>query len=209
MKTIKFVLLSIILSCVGSYSYAQDFTQQDKEAIQQRVKAKVEEFQGYLSSIVNKDLSDQRRLVSIESALALFMGNGEPYYTYTEYGERERHREVRMQISSVNRTSKSSTPMKRYLNNQYRNIMRYAKVVIESADAVRVDNIYKVGEGQYECVAYFGQKYISYNQDGHVVYGDFSRKKVRVHITAKEIPTVGIIFEAKLGDIYVVSTERL
>lgn len=208
MKNLRCIFLAV-LSFVALIVNAQELSQSDKEALQNRVKAKVEEFQGYLSSIVNTGLSDIRRNTAKESALALFMGEGDPYYIYNENNERERHREVRIQVSSVNRTNLGSRSMKKYLQDTYNNIHNYHKVTIQSADAVRVDNIYKVGEGQYECMAYFGQKYISYGKDGKVIYGDITTKKVKVHIIAKEIPTVGTIFEAKLGDIYVESTKRI
>lgn len=206
MKFCKYVLIILILT---SFSVsAQEMTDEHKKEIQDRVKSKVEEFQGYLSSIVNTELSDVRRNAAKESALALFMGEGEPYYIFDEDGNKEKHREVRMQISSVNSGNIGSKAVKKYLQDSYDNIHKYPKVTIQAADAVRVDNIYKVGEGQYECMAYFAQKYIAYGKDGNIRYGDFTRKKIKVHITAKEIPAVGIIFEAKLGDIYVESTER-
>ncbi|MBD5329510.1 MAG: hypothetical protein HDS03_06475 [Bacteroides sp.] len=208
MKRLKFILFLILFVFVMPLS-AQTLSQSDIQAVQQRAKAKVEEFQGYLSSIANTALSQKQRRTAKEQALLLFMGEGDPYYVTNDQGEREYHREVRMQTSSVNRASKSMKAMKKYLDDTYNNILKYSKVVIKSADVVRVDNVYKVGEGKYECMAYFCQEYISYGPDGSVKYGDVSRKKVKVYITATPIPSVGMVYEVKLGDIYVTSTERL
>ena len=94
--------------------------------------------------------------------------------------------------------------MKKYLWNQYNNVHKYGKVVIQSADVVRVDNIHKVSEGHYEAMACFVQKYIAF-KDGRVIYSDITSKKVKVYIEALEIPG-GVIWDAKLGDVYVTST---
>lgn len=208
MNKIKLLLLLLMMTAT-SVSYAHDLSQEEVTALQERVKYKVEEFQRNLGSIVDNRLSANRRHAALETTLALFMGNGDVYYVNNEYNEREKRGPVRIEVSSVNRMKISKNPIKEYLNNQYKNLHKYTKVEIDSVDAVRVDNIYKVGENQYECMAYFCQKYISYGPDGTVRYGDISKKKVKVHITAREIPTVGIVFDAKLGDIYVTETKRL
>lgn len=208
MKHFKFII-SLIVVVFALPLAAQDLTPSDIKAIQQRAKAKVEEFQGYLSSIANTSLSTKQRTTAKEQAILLFMGEGEPYYITNDNGERERHREVRMQTSSVNNKVLNVKKMKTYLDDTYKNILKYPKVVIKSADVVRVDNVYKIGEGRYECMAYFCQEYISYGPDGSVRYGDITRKKVKVYITATPIPSVGMVYEVKLGDIYVTATERL
>lgn len=89
-----------------------------------------------------------------------------------------------------------------------KNDASYSQIVIESAGAVVVDDIYQVGD-HYECMAYFCQKYISY-REGKISYSDITEKKVRVRIEKIEIPradgTTKTIWNALLGDIYVVST---
>lgn len=89
----------------------------------------------------------------------------------------------------------------------YNNVNKYGKVVLQSADIVRVDNINKVSDGHYEAMAYFVQKYIAY-RDGKVVYSDITKKKIKVYIEALEIPG-GVIWDAKLGDVYVTATYPL
>lgn len=210
MKTIKLYLSVILLAAFVMPTFAQhrnELSQEDKKEIQQRIKQKIDEFQFYLSSIVNMELSDAQRKTSISSALVLFIGKGEPYYLINEYGERENYNGVRMQISSVNANSVRWRFMKAYLNNLYTNIYNYTKVVIESADAVRVDNIHPTADGRYEATAYFCQKYISYSGE-NIAYSDITGKKIKVYIDAIEVPE-GTVWDAKLGDIYVTSTERI
>ena len=69
---------------------------------------------------------------------------------------------------------------------------------------MRIDNIYKIGEGKYQAVAFFFQKFVAY-REGCCVYGLNTVKKVIVYANAIEPPT-GIVGVAKLGDIYVAST---
>ncbi len=192
--------------CPNGISAQNDLTAEDKEQLQERVKFKVEEFQQYLSDIVNTKLSTTQRKSSIAAALGLFIGKGNAYYVINEYNERENRNPVRIQISSVNNSNVKWQKTKDYLNNQYNNVLKYEKVVITDADVVRVDNIYKVGEGKYQAVAYFAQKYMAY-RDGRLSYGDITSKKVIVYIDAIETP-VGYVWDAKFGDIYVTSTEK-
>ncbi len=204
----KIYSLFITLSLFSVVTFAQNnLSEEDKRQLQDRVKTHVESFQRYLGDIVNTQLSPMRRQSSIKSALALFIGKGEPYQIVNEYGKSENRNAVKMQISSVNGYSKQSKAIKSYLNNQYKNVHKYSKVVITDADVVRVDNIYKVGEGKYQAAAYFCQKYVAY-RDGRIVYGDITTKKVIVNISAFETP-VGITWDAKLGDVYVTSTKKL
>jgi hypothetical protein len=207
MKTIKTFIFFLFLCAFGvQKGFAQnDLTQEDKQELQERVKLKVEELQGYLSQIVNTSLTDNQRKAAVTSSLALFIGKGQPYSIRNENGENIQKKPVRMQVSSTNRSFTKWLPMTTYLNNQYTNVHKYGKVSIESADVVRVDNIYKVGSGQYQAVAYFCQKYAAY-RDGRLVYGDITSKKVIVYISAIETP-VGTVWDAKLGDVYVTSTK--
>ncbi|MBV4204643.1 hypothetical protein KSZ28_13090 [Bacteroides salyersiae] len=206
MKSIK--LLIFALCCLSTVNvFAQnDLTEEDKKELQGRVKIKVEEFQQYLSDIVNTKLSDSQRQSSIKSALALFIGKGEAYSVENEYGEIERRNPVRMQLSNVYNQRKRWLRMTSYLNNQYNNIHKYGTVEMQSADAVRVDNIYKVGSGSYQAVAYFCQRYAAKTKDGMFIYGpEVTSKKVIVHIKAIETP-IGTVWDAKLGDVYVTAT---
>lgn len=214
MKSIKFLFSTLILSFVAMNSWAQSgLTEGQKEQFRNRVKQKVEEFQDMLEKIVDNELRSDIRKESVTNALKLFIGEGDPYDYVDESIDQRIHSDgVKMQTSSVNRSTTRTQKLKRYLYKLYnpqtgRSSMSYSKIVIESASAVRVDNIQRVGD-HYECVAYFSQKFFGY-RDGRIVYGDLTGKKIRCYITSIDLPTGQQIFEAKLGDIYVTSTERV
>lgn len=199
-----------MLCCIpaASISAQNNLTEKDKKELQERVKMKVDEFQQYLSDIVNTKLDTTRRQASIKSALALFIGKGEAYSIKNGYGEVERRNPVRMQLSSVNTSKTRWLRMTRYLKNQYNNIHGYGTVEMQSADVVRVDNIYKVGDGCYQAVAYFCQRYAAKTKEGgSFAYGpEVTSKKVIVYVNAIETP-VGTVWDAKLGDVYVTATK--
>lgn len=206
MKRLSITALLIFSLLFPLQMMADRLSEEDKKEMQDRVRYKVEEFQNYLSSIVNTNLSNAQRKASISSALDLFIGSGEEY-VINEDGYERLHKGVRMQVSSVTRGSKYWEPMKSYLNRQYANVRRYSKVVIDYADAVRVDNITQTPDGRYEAAAYFCQRYIGYS-DGRIKYGDITTKKVKVYIDPLNTPK-GIIWDIKLGDVYVTETEAL
>lgn len=205
---ILFVLALVTLEMTNVYG--QQLSQTEKEALQRRVKDKVDEFQFYMGQLADKkSTSTEVKSNAYSLALKLFIGECEDYSIYDpELGRNVFKSAVRMETSSKYRSTKSRTLMKRYLNN-LRNNQTYTQIEITDADIVRVDNIYKVGD-HYECMAYFCQKYIGY-RDGRVAYSDITTKKVRVYINAIQIPkadgTTETIWNALLGDIYVIETK--
>ena len=203
------IFISLMLCCFTNLN-AQQLTYSEKEALQRRVKDKVDEFQFYIGQLANKKSTNiEVKNNAYNLALKLFIGECEDYSIYDpELGRDVFKSAVRMETSSKYRSSKSRTLMKRYLNN-LRNNQTYTQIEITDADIVRVDNIYKVGD-HYECMAYFCQKYIGY-RDGRVAYSDITTKKVRVYINAIQIPkadgSTETIWNALLGDIYVIETK--
>ncbi len=212
MRTIvnRMTIVVLVLLAVCGASYGQELTQEQKKALQVRVKNKVDEYQFYLGQLADKrSTSAEVKTNAYNLAIKLFIGECENYEIYDPDLEHNVTKPaVRMEVSSKYRSSKSRTLMKRYLNN-LRNNQTYDQIEITDADIVRVDNIYRVGD-HYECVAYFCQKYIGY-RDGRPVYSDVTTKKVRVYIQAIEIPrsdgSTETIWNALLGDIYVISTK--
>ena len=190
----------------------EELTEAQKVEFQNRVKQKVDEFQSSLSNIVNNQLKHEIRKEEVTKLLKLFMGEGGPYDYYDEEADARIHSTgVKMQTSSVYKTNSQSQKLKNYIYKLYnpdtrKSILPYTKIVIESVSAVRVDNIEKVGD-HYECVAYFSQKFIGY-RDGKVWYSDTTSKKIRCYISHIDLPTGKRIFDAKLGDIYVLSTKK-
>lgn len=216
MKHLKlhFVLLFFCFMAMGAYSQEEaELTEAQKKEFQLRVKNKVEEFQNGLSKIVNNELSHEQRLEHQINTLKKFIGEGDAYSYYdAELDRRVNSTGVKMQTSSVNQEVTKSQLFKKYIYKLYnpekrRSELPYTTIQIDSASAVRVDNIVKVGD-HYECVAYFAQKFIGY-KDGKVWYSDKTGKKIRCYITKIDLPTGERIFEAKLGDIYVLYTEKL
>jgi len=214
MNKFKLFFSAILLFvAVGSINAQDELTDAQKVHFQNRVKQKVEEFQNALSKIVNKELRHDIRKENVTNLLKLFMGEGDPYDYYDEDADKRVHSTgVKMQTSSVYKTNNKSQKLKRYIYKLYNpetgsSSLHYTKIVIESVSAVRVDNIEKVGD-HYECVAYFCQKFIGY-RDGRVYYSDKTSKKIRCYINHIDLPTGKRIFDAKLGDIYVLSTQRI
>lgn len=213
----KQIFASTILFFITLFVYnenlcAQQLTEAQKRALERRVADKVDEFQLYMAQLGDKESTS----VTVKNnayrlALKLFIGEGEDYSIIQRNSLGEEYEElkpaVRMQTSSKYRSSKSRTRMKVYLNN-LRNNKTYTQIEITAADAVRVDNIYREGD-HYVCMAYFCQKYIGY-RDNRPIYSDITTKKVKVYIQAIEIPksdgTTEIIWNALLGDIYVLET---
>lgn len=206
----RMAIVVLLMFGVGGISYAQELTQEQKEVLQVRVKNKVDEYQFYLGQLANKrSTSAEVKNNAYNLAIKLFIGECENYEIYDmDLGYNVTKPAVRMEVSSKYRSSKSRIQMKRYLNN-LRNNQTYDQIEITDVDVVRVDNIHRVGD-HYECVAYFYQKYVGY-RDGRSVYSDETTKKVRCYIQAIEIPksdgSTETIWNALLGDIYVISTK--
>lgn len=217
MKHLRLLLSLFVWCAFCTFAQAQEeaeLTEAQKKEFQLRVKQKVEEFQYGLKEIVNDSLPHDARVEHQINTLKLFIGEGNAY-TYYDYElyKRVKSNGVKMQTSSVNKEHTSSQKLKTYINKLYdpkthESKLSYTKIDIESASAVRVDNIVKRDDGNYECMAYFSQKFIGY-RDGKVWYSDKTGKKIRCHITKIDLPTGESLFEAKLGDIYVLYTEKL
>lgn len=212
MKNRRTILMLFLCLMSLTISAQEELTESQKIEFQNRVKQKVEEFQNALSNIVNNKLEHEIRKENVTNLLKLFMGEGDPYDYYDEEADTRIHSTgVKMQTSSIYKTNNQSQKLKNYIYKLYdpntgESKLTYTKIVIESASAVRVDNIEKVGDN-YECVAYFSQKFIGY-KDGKVWYSDITSKKIRCYINHIDLPTGKRIFDAKLGDIYVLSTKK-
>ena len=164
MKTIKYIVLTVVLLLTASSTFAQNvnLNENEKKELQIKARQKIEDFQGFLADIASKSTSQTIKDASTAGALKLFIGNGERYQYTDNYNNRVWHDAVIMQVSSKYRPT-TSQPMKKYLNRM--RYLTYTKVVIENADVVRVDNITKTADGKYEAMAYFSQKFCGF-RDG-------------------------------------------
>ncbi len=208
MKKIKtlLVLCGLLLFHLGIYAQQVTLSNEDKSELQTRVKQKIEDFQLHLGTIGSKGVSEASKDAATASALELFIGKGRSYEYTDDYGNRRTHEPVKMQTSNKRRKYPPK-PMTQYLKH-LRNLT-YTKVIIEAADAVRVDNIFETSDGKYEAVAYFSQKFCGY-RDGRLVYNDVTEKKVKIYVEKEVIPRPDgsgqVIWQVLLGDIYVMST---
>ena len=205
----KFLLIIISLFLCQQSILAQQvvLSEEDKGELQIRVKQKIEDFQMHLGTIASKaGVSEASKDAATTSALELFIGKGKSYEYTDDYGNRRLHDPVMMQTS--NRYRKYPPKLMTQYLKSLRNLT-YTKVVIEAADAVRVDNIFETPDGKYEAIAYFSQKFCGY-KDGKLVYNDVTEKKVKIYVEKEVIPTPTgteqVIWQVLLGDIYVVST---
>ena len=82
---------------------------------------------------------------------------------------------------------------------------RYSQIVIEAADAVRVDNFSKIGDGRYVATAHILQHFMGYSSDGRrVQYEDYTAKTITIYINRLEINTpegINVIWQILLGDV--------
>lgn len=203
------MLISMVMPLTGN---AQTLSEDEKEQLRERILDKLEDFQCFLSTMADKNNSATVRQDALESNLNLFIGKCEPYSTYDIWTDREEQMPaVFMETSSVNRTQKSRQKMKNYFTKLMNN-KAYANIQIEQSDAVRVGEIQPVGNGKYVAIAYICQKFVGYSENGGVRYGDVTEKKVKIHIDHSSVRTahgVEDIWDVKLGNMYVVSTQRL
>jgi hypothetical protein len=203
-----FAFVAVLFFQQNIFAQQVSLSEDDKAELQIRVKQKIEDFQMHLGTIASKaGVTELSKDKATANALELFIGKGQSYEYTDDYNNIKKHDPVMMQTS--NRYKKyRPKPMTQYLKS-LRNLTTYTKVVIEAADAVRVDNIFEKSDGKYEAVAYFSQKFCGY-RDGKLVYNDVTEKKVKIYVEKETVPTPTgpdqVIWQVLLGDIYVVST---
>lgn len=179
-------------------------TDEEKQEFSTRIKQKIEDFQTHLGIISSRESSQNTVNTAVKECLKLFIGKGEKYTTTDAYGNKIENDPVTIQVTSKRGSIRTNT-VKGYLTTLAKNLNKmYTKVNITSSDAVRVDNIHETGDGRYECVAYFFQKFEGY-RDGRLIYTDVTTKKVRVYLDQIEGP-IGKTWSIALGDISAVET---
>ncbi len=218
MRNIVFALFFLL--GIGSNVYAQDsyiLSKEEENDLKARIIDKLEDFQFFLGEMADKKNSQQVRTSAHKSNLLLFIGKCEPYIvTNISTGTLEKKEAVKMETSSISNGTerRKSQPMKQYFINILNN-RTYSNIKIEQSEAVRVDNIRKVGDGKYEAVAYIQQYFIGYGgieMNHKVLYSDRTEKAVRIIIDYHEVQSstgIDSWFEIQLGDMKVSLTERL
>lgn len=184
------------------------------EAIKERIVNKVDELQRNIQDMAGiGTMSHKGKMEVCNITLNLFIGEGNDYDTLvmTAYGyEPKRHQAVRMgYINSKANKKRQYMPMRDYFRQLIRRSedpkYRYRKVVIEAADAVRVDNLSRTADGHYMATAHILQHFCGYSGDGRLMYHDYTAKTVTIYINRLETSAPDgeliTIWDIKLGDI--------
>lgn len=203
------IFMAVVLSPIVSNAQVR-LTDDERETFQIAVKQKLDYFQDQLGTIASKKTSPENKDRAIKSTLELFIGKGEPYITYGGYNNSVEmpNDGVKMQTSSVNSKATKSQLMKRYLN-RLKGMLGYTDIIIESADAVKVGDIYpEPGTGRYYSVASICQHFVGY-RDGYKVYEDYTVKKVKIYIEPEilQLPDgEQVLWKIQLGDMVATET---
>lgn len=116
MKKIQKIFFLLIFTVTPTYAFAQIISGNDIQVIQEHARCTLKEFLSYYNDIGNTSLTEKQRKVSMQAALALFIGNGDSYYIKNEFGGKK-SKTVRIQIVSSNNPRKVWRNLKSYLNS--------------------------------------------------------------------------------------------
>ncbi len=210
MKRFKFFIVAFVALFFGFTAQAQiRLSDEEKETLQEAVKQKLDFFQDQLTLIAARRTSPENKDIAIKNTLALFIGKGQPYSVY-ENGREVKNTGVKMQTSSVNSSAKRSQLMRTYLN-RLKNMLGYTDILIESADAVKVGEIFpERSTGRYYSTATICQHFVGY-RDGYKVYEDYTVKTVKIYIEPDivNLPDGELtIWKIQLGDVAAIDTWR-
>lgn len=214
MKSLKLwvLLVACFISPILSNAQVVKLTDDEKETLKVAVKQKLDYFQDQLGTIASRKTSVENKDRAIKSTLSLFIGKGNPYITYGGYNNTIpiENTGVKMQTSSVNTRATKSQLMRNYLT-RLKGMLGYTDIIIESADAVKVGDIYpEPGTGRFYSVASICQHFVGY-RDGYKVYEDYTVKKVKIYIEPEilQLPDgEQILWKIQLGDMIATETWR-
>ncbi len=210
MRTTKLLIIALLSTCFSFSAQAQvRLSEEEKETLKVAVKNKLDFFQDQLTLIAARRAGAEPKEQAVKATLALFIGKGEPYTVY-ENGREVKNTGVKMQTSSVNRSSKRTLLMKSYLR-WLKNQTTYSDILIESADAVKIGEIFpERSTGRYYSTATICQHFVGY-RDGYRVYEDYTVKTVKIYIEREvvDLPDGELtVWKIQLADITTVDTWR-
>lgn len=202
----KIITLFFLFLTIASTAKAQvnDLSESDIQAFKDRVGEVIDMFQNNLSILGGKQYSMKVKSTYKNSALKLFIGEGE---SYTDPDGQKREG-VCMQVSSIKngKEVKNRIFLKQYLDNLIK--LPYASVKLTKADTYRISNIYKVGD-HYEATATIFQRFEGYvGGDNKKVYRDVTQKNIKVYVIPENDYVLGQHWSVRLGDIEVVETQK-
>ena len=215
MKTIKYLLIAAALFFGYSAQAQVRLSDEEKESLQIAVKQKLDFFQDQLTLIAARRSSMDIKNQAVKATLALFIGKGEPYTVYENNGRAVQNTGVKMQTSSVNSSVKRSQLMKTYLN-RLKNMLGYAdNILIESADAIKIGEIFpEKGTGRYYATATICRHFVHTLDSGDVIH-DYTVHTVKFYVdpdfldsSEVNIEGIGIVPKILLGDVSAIDTWR-
>ena len=190
--------------------------QEDELAdVQERIVEKVDDFQRWLQALAGRgNVSHNTKMEIYDQTLKLFIGEGKSYKIevpnpYGGFSEQINPAVTMSIINSKYNKIRTKQPMTTYLTNLIKRSetpnYRYSQVVIEAADAVRVDNFRRVGDGRYMATAHILQHFMGYGKDGmRIQYEDYTAKTITIYIDRVEIITpegIDYYWDIRLGDV--------
>lgn len=215
MKTIKYLLIAAALFFGYSAQAQVRLSDEEKESLQIAVKQKLDFFQDQLTLIAASRTSMEIKNQAVKSTLALFIGKGDPYTVYENNGRAVQNTGVKMQTLSVNSSVKRSQLMKTYLN-RLKNMLGYAdNILIESADAIKIGEIFpEKGTGRYYATATICRHFVHTLDSGDVIH-DYTVHTVKFYVdpdfldsSEVNIEGIGIVPKILLGDVSAIDTWR-
>lgn len=219
---LKFILLSLFLSLVYTIAFAQEYSKEvynelddaTYKKISRRARQEVNLFTDYLSNIVIKTETPKYRSDKMNDALKLFVGKGEVYYTYVlDVNDNPidtiKHAPVKMQVTSLRDKAPRNLTLKKYLSNlvEQANKKNSISVTIKTTkwQSMKASEIRKLEDGRYVLDVYFEQTYIRQTRE-RLIYADRTTKRVTCYIDIIETD-LGIEFIVRLGDIEATDTQ--
>jgi len=213
----KFItLLTLLILSYGNVSAQGDvaLSQEDKDALTERINEKLDDFQDKLRIVAGSHEKSTKQ-AAVTTALKLFIGEGNRYLCVDENNVERWHKPVQVEKSSKVRGVVIQS-LKSYLNAlTLMSGYRYDKVTIDQADVVRIDNINNVGNGKYMAIATIMQHYYG-SKDGKQILDDYITKTIKLYISESEYTTIRkeietsngkvVFLEPKLSDIKITET---
>lgn len=231
----SFITCLLLTLCVVKLSAQEShetvYNELDDAAYRQiikRAKQEVNQFTSLLEFMVKKpnNPSDNRAWEEMRKkrrgwrndALLLFVGKGQPYYTYV-LDENDnpidtiKHDPVKMQVTSLRDTRPRDLELRKYLSNliEQANKDNSIKTVIQTTkwQSMKASEIRKIDDGQYVLDVYFEQTYIRTSGElNRLLYADKTTKRVTCYIEIIETD-LGTEFIVRLGDVQATDTQEI
>lgn len=179
---------------------------QDIQDIRHRYKLKFEEFQQYLSDIVNTNLTQLQRKESIQAALDLFIGKGKSYYVKNIDGLLEYKDPVIIQITGQDHARMQLYTVEKFLLSLYDNPNKFGLIDFPSVIIPPIEPlITKIDDNLYRGIGYSIPHQTSYEDNSHKYRDACTSKKIEVFLTAIETP-IGLVWDMPLGDLQILSS---